>query len=253
MTLDRIRVVLVRPKSSGNVGSVARAMKNNGVSDLVVVAPRRFRRFTADAMAVHATDVLDGMRLVNTLPEALTDCHWTLGTTCRPGLYRSRTRTPREAAEDVLSVAANNHRIALVFGPEDTGLSNRDLAACDELLSIPTHKHYASLNVAQAVLVCLYELFIAGEPPAAERVRLATAERSELLYDKLREALVAIGFLPVQNPDHIMLAIRRMFGRARMEERDLKIWLGIARQIGWYASGGREMAAVKKARGAKLR
>ena len=252
MSLDRIRVVLVRPKSSGNVGSVARAMKNMGLTDLALVAPRRYRRFSAAAMAVHAEDVLDGMQVVRTLPEALGDCAWVVGTTCRPGSYRRRPISPREAAAEILAVAERNHA-ALVFGPEDHGLANDDLKLCHELVTIPAHSVYPSLNLAQSVLVCLYEIFLARHPPRAEPATLATSASLERMYESLREALLRIGFLHGDNPDHILFTLRRVFGRARLEQREATIWLGIARQIRWFAEGGREVAAEKRSRGARLK
>jgi tRNA/rRNA methyltransferase len=246
-----LRVVLVRPKSSGNVGSVARAMKNFGMSDLVLVAPRRFRRFPADAMAVHGRELLDSMRTVETLADAVADCGWVVGTTCRPGLYRERARTPREIAAELHAVAAKN-RVALVFGPEDTGISNDDLKLCHELVTIPTSPAYASLNVSQAALLFLYEVHLAGRSSRAEPT-LATSARLERMYGRLRDALVAIGFLPETNPEHILFGIRRMFGRARLQERDVRIWLGVARQIEWFATGGREVIAKKRAEGKRAR
>ncbi|MGH7802848.1 MAG: RNA methyltransferase [Candidatus Binatia bacterium] len=246
-----LRVVLVRPKSSGNVGSVARAMKNFGMSDLVLVAPRRFRRFPADAMAVHGRALLDSMRVVDTLADAIADCGWVIGTTCRPGLYRERTRTPREIAPEILSVGSKN-RVALVFGPEDTGLANDDVKLCHELVTIPTSPDYTSLNVSQAALLCLYEVHAAARGKGTEPA-LASSSRLELMYGRLRDALVAIGFLPESNPEHILFGIRRMFGRARLQERDVRIWLGIARQIEWFATGGREVIARKRAEGKRAR
>ena len=250
--LERVRVVLVRPKSSGNVGAVARAMKNNGLGDLVLVDPRGYRRFPAAAMAVHASDVLDRMRRVGTLAEAVADCGWVVGTTCRPGSYRRRAKTPREAAAEIAGIASRN-RVALVFGPEDHGLSNEDLKLCHELVTIPTHGDYASLNLAQAALVCFYELFLAVHPAREETATLATSERLEQMYERLRDALLRVGFLHGANPEHIMFTLRRIFGRARLEEREVAIWLGIARQIEWFAEGGREVAAEKRRRGVPLK
>ncbi|MEA2624575.1 MAG: tRNA/rRNA methyltransferase [Candidatus Binatota bacterium] len=252
MRLDRIRIVLVRPKTSGNVGAVARAMKNMGLSDLVVVAPRRFRRVAADSMAVHATDVLDRMRVVRSIAEAVADCHWVAGTTVREGVYRRRTVTPREIAPTMLALAAHQ-RVALVFGPEDTGLSNDDLKSCDELVTIPADAAYPSLNVAQAVLVCAYELHLAERPTRTDAVPLASVASVDFMLARLRDACLAIGFLPASNPDHILLAIRRLFGRARLEPREVRIWLGLARQIEWFARGGRETVALKRNRGAPVR
>jgi len=123
VSLDRVRIVLVRPKSFGNVGAAARAMKNLGLKDLRLVAPRRGREAAAVVRSVHAADVLAAAQRHASLADAITDCAWVVGTTCRPGSYRRRTLTPREAAPEILSVCGAN-RAALVFGPEDHGLSN---------------------------------------------------------------------------------------------------------------------------------
>jgi tRNA/rRNA methyltransferase len=135
--------------------------------------------------------------------------------------------------------ATTTNRVALVFGPEDSGLSNEDLRCCHQLLTIPTNSTYTSLNLAQAVVLCCSEIFLAaqsaGEPSAPT---LAVAERQEVMYEKLKHALLQVGFLHKDNPEHIMLALRRLFGRAGLEERDVRILLGMARQIEWYAGSG---------------
>jgi tRNA/rRNA methyltransferase len=252
VSLERVRIVLVRPKSAGNVGSVARAMKNTGLEDLRLVAPRRYRAASARSMAVHAADLVSRARRHSSLGEAIADCSWVVGTTCRPGSYRARALSPREAAKQIVSVAAAN-AVAVVFGPEDHGLSNDDLKLCHELVTIPTHSSYSSLNLAQAVLICAYEIFLAEHPSAPERSPLATSERLEQMYERLRSALLAIGFLHGANPDHILFTLRRVFGRARLDRRELAIWLGISRQIEWFAEGGREVAEEKRKRGLRLK
>lgn len=252
MSLDRVRVVLVRPKSSGNVGSVARAMKNFGVSDLALVAPRRYRRSAAEAMAVHAADLLASSRRHAALAEAVADCAWVVGTTCRPGAYRRRPLTPQAAASEIVSTA-RSQRVALVFGPEDHGLSNADLKLCHEIVTIPTHSAYPSLNLSQAALLCLYEVFRLRHPAAARTPSLATSERLERMYEHLGRALLRIGFLHGDNPEHIMFSVRRIFGRARLDDREVAIWLGVARQIEWFADRGREVAERKRRRGLPLK
>jgi tRNA/rRNA methyltransferase len=252
MSLERVRIVLVRPKSSGNVGSVARAMKNMGLADLRLVAPRRYRPASASTMAVHASDIVSRARRHASLAEAVADCSWVIGTTCRPGAYRAHALSPREAAAEVASVAATS-AVALVFGPEDHGLSNEELKICHQVLTIPTHSEYSSMNLAQAVLVCAYELFLAEHPTRSEPVPLATSERLERMYAELRQALLAIGFLHGANPDHIVFTLRRIFGRARLDRREVAIWLGIARQIEWFAAGGRAVADEKRRKGLRLK
>jgi tRNA/rRNA methyltransferase len=281
MPLNNVRIVLVRPRGAGNVGAVARAMKNTGLHELVLVRPalavskalpvsvseargRLLTRrsgtssdpscvettpgtapFWAKAMAVHADDVLGGVRQAESLSAAVADCGLVVGTTCRDGLYRATAEPPRAVVPRVLAAAAAN-RVAVVFGPEDHGLSNEDLKACHQLIMIPADPAYPSLNLAQAVMVCCYELFVtahAGRSDAAiSGMRpapvLAAAERVALMFERLQAAFLSIGFLHADNPDHIMYAFRRMLGRAQMEDRDVRILLALARQIEWFGGGG---------------
>jgi len=238
MNFMNLRIVLVRPQYSGNIGAVARAMRNFSVNDLALVNPAPVHRSQADMMAVHARDVLDCMQIHPSVHAAIADCGLVIGTTCRAGLYREDTVTPRALAPHILATA-NTNRVALVFGCEDSGLSNAELRYCHRLIAIPTDATYPSLNVAQAVLLCCYELFLAAheDTPTTQRP-LAVAEQQELMYEKLKQALLKIGFLHKDNPEHIMFAFRRILGRAGLEERDVRILLGMARQIEWYATSG---------------
>lgn len=238
MSLRNLRIVLVRPKHSGNVGAAARAMRNCGIHELHLVNPTPVRRELADALAVHATDVLDHMRLHRSLRAAVGPCGLVVGTTCRPGLYREGA-APLEVRAREITARLHTNRVALVFGPEDSGLTNQDLACCHTLLTIPTDPSCASLNLAQAVLLCCYAVYRDASTAAdAKSVVLATAERQELMYEKLKAALLRVDFLHHDNPNHIMLALRRVFGRAGLEDRDVRILLGIAHQIDWYAEQG---------------
>jgi TrmH family RNA methyltransferase len=237
MSLHNVRVVLVRPRGAANVGAVARAMKNMGLAELVLVRAARMKTFWAKAMAAHAEDVLHGVRQTDSLGAAVADCGLVVGTTCRGGLYREAAEPPRQAVPRILAAAADN-RVALVFGPEDHGLSNEDLKACQQLIAIPANPTYPSLNLAHAVMVCCYELFVAaGRAPTAAQ-ELAPAAHVELMFQKLQSAFRSIGFLHPDNPDHIMFAFRRFLGRAQLEPRDVRILLGLARQIEWFGNGG---------------
>jgi tRNA/rRNA methyltransferase len=242
MNLARLRIVLVRPKYSGNIGAVARAMRNFGVEDLMLVNPAPIRRDWADAMAVHARDVLDSMQVRDSVRAAVSECGLVVGTTCRAGLYREGARFPEVLAPEI-AAALKTNRVAFVFGREDSGLTNEDLRCCHKLLTIPADPACASLNMAQAVLLCCYTVFRAvGNGPTedfpAVPTSLAAAERQELMYERLKVALLQVGFLHRDNPDHIMHALRRILGRAGLEDRDVRIFLGIAHQIDWYAEGG---------------
>src|SRR5579864_3140398 len=183
--LGNFAFVLVRPLQAGNVGSAARALKNMGLGDLRLVAPRAGASGrAAAAMAVHAGDVLRNAQRYDSLGAALTDCTLAVGTTCRPGLYRSGVVALREAAVQLAAEAAAN-RVAIIFGPEDTGLVNRELKLCQRLVTIPTAPGYPSLNLAQAVMLVAYELMMAGGTARAGRRRGrddGAAERGAGLY-----------------------------------------------------------------------
>ncbi|MGH7773927.1 MAG: RNA methyltransferase [Candidatus Binatia bacterium] len=251
--LDNIRILLVEPKGSGNIGSVARAMKNMGLKDLSIVGGGRTKSFWARAMAVHAGEILNGAHRFTTLREAVADCALVVGTTCRAGLYRSHSRSPQEVATKIVA-AAHSGKTAIVFGPEDHGLSNRDLKYCQWLITIPAHPDYPSLNVAQAVMICLYEIFLAAMKTAPrEMITRAPAESVERLFDRMRRSLLKIGFLDSQNPEHILLALRRILGRAGLEEKDVRILNGLFRQIEWYAEQGWKVVEEKERRGIKVR
>jgi tRNA/rRNA methyltransferase len=252
--LDNFAFVLVSPKASGNVGAAARALKNMGFVDLRLVTPRDYDPQAAAAMAVHAADVLSRMRIFPDLVSALDDRTLTVGTTCRGGPYRSETRALRDVASGLVAESGVN-RVAMVFGPEDFGLSNLEIAQCQRLVTIPTAPDYPSLNLAQAVIVVAYELMVAAgaarEPIPAEEFALAGAV--EEMHRRMADALVAIGFLPEDNPDHLMLTLRAMFGRRGIRPRELDILNGLARQIRWVAKDGATTLAAKRDAGRKLR
>jgi tRNA/rRNA methyltransferase len=252
--LTNLRVILVRPRGSGNIGSAARAMKNLGAGELAIVGKARTQSFWARAMAVHGRDTLAGAKSHASIREAIADCTMVVGTTCRSGLYRSHSQTPREVAPAIVAAALKG-KVALLFGPEDHGLSNKDLEYCQLLVTIPTHPDYPSLNVAQAVVVCLYEIYLASLVPMKNDVEIhrAEAEHIERLFDIMRSSLLKIGFLDSENPEHMLLAFRRIFGRAGLEDKDVRILTGMFRQIEWYAKEGWKVVAEKEKRGIKIR
>ena len=251
--LDNLRIILVRPRGSGNIGSVARAMKNVGAKELAIVGAARTQSFWAKAMAVHGRDILADARCYTSIRAAIADCTLVVGTTCRAGLYRSHSQTPREVAP-ALASAAKKGKAALLFGPEDHGLSNKDLAHCQQLITIPTHPDYQSLNVAQAAVICLYEIYLASLAPTKDDgIARAQAENIERLFDIMRNSLLKIGFLDSENPAHMLLALRRIFGRAGLEDKDVRILTGMFRQIEWYANQGWKVVEEKEKKGIKIR
>src|SRR5688572_440029 len=194
MSLENIRIVMVRPRGSGNIGSVARAMKNTGLRELAVAGTARTQSFWARAMAVHGRDILNNALSYQTLREAVAECTLVVGTTCRQGLYRAHSRSPRELAGEMVAAAATG-KVALIFGPEDHGLSNEDLKHCQLLINIPDDPEYQSLNVAQAAMICLYEVYVASLGSATRKsLSQARAEDIERLYDRMRTSLLKIGF-----------------------------------------------------------
>jgi len=255
MPLDNFAFVLFKAKSPGNIGSAARALKNMGLHDLRVVAPTAPIGAASAAMAVHGQDVLSSARVYPDLPSALADRTVVVGTTARRGLYRSEARALREESGQLAALSTAN-RIAIVFGPEDFGLTNQELKLCQRLVTIPTAPQYPSLNLAQAVMVVAYELMLAAgaarELKSAEE-RWAPAAEIDAMLARLERALVAIGFLSEDNPDHIMFAIRAIVGRAGLRPRELDIFNGIARQVQWFADGGYQTAAAKRGAGKRLR
>lgn len=251
--MTNLRVVLVRPRGSGNIGSVARVMKNFGARELAIVGTARTRSFWARAMAVHGRDVLSEAKCYETIRDAIADCRLVVGSTARSGLYRDHSLSPRKAAA-AIAAACHNGKVAFIFGPEDHGLSNKDLAACQLLVTIPTDSQYRSLNVAQAAVICLYEIFVASltqtTPAPIQRAR---AEQIERLFDIMRVSLLKIGFLDSENPEHMLLAFRRFLGRAGLEDKDVRILTGMFRQIEWYAKEGWKVIEEKQKRGIKIR
>ena len=247
--LANIRIVLVRPQGSGNIGSIARAMKNMGQTELAIVGKARTRSFWARAMAVHGRDILGNVKCHDTIREAIADCALVVGTTCRSGLYRKHSQTPRELAGEIITTA-NTSKVALIFGPEDHGLSNKDLEHCQLLITIPTHPDYQSLNVAQAAVICLYELYLAALGPVeVGGIQRAPAEDIERLFDRMRAVLLKIGFLESENPEHMLLAFRRILGRAGLEDKDVRIFTGLFRQMEWYTDQGWKVLEEKRRKG----
>lgn len=242
MGLRNIRIVLVSPIYGGNVGAVCRAMKNMGLRDLAIAAPREtMDEMEARKMALHAVDVYEQRKVFPTLAEAVADCALVAGTTARTGLYRAHAKTPREWMPYLVRAARKN-RVAVVFGTETDGLSNEDLALCTQIIRIPSSPRYPSLNLAQAVMICCYEIFLAskvfrlpGEPSPE-----APSAMREQMFALWREALLSIGFMQGNKADHMMMGLRRIFSRGPLTVKDIRILIGIARQMLW---AGRQLSA----------
>lgn len=239
--LSRLAVVLFSPKFSENVGSTARAMANMGVSELIVVSPQDYDPGRARALATQkGQPILEAMTVTDDLAGALAPFEMVYGTTARTGGWRKGMLTPETAAARGVDILRSGASAAVVFGPEDRGLTNDETRICGRLITIPTSVAASSLNLAQAVLIVLYEFFKAslkmpfkpGGPPDS---RQATHEEREALFANLQEALLAIDFLKDDNPEYWMLPVRRFADRVGLKRNEFNLLMGICRQMKWAA------------------
>jgi tRNA/rRNA methyltransferase len=238
-----VRFVLVRPRRATNVAAACRAMKNMGFTRLVLVDPPA----GLDAergVAYGAWDVLDGAETAPDLRAAVSDCAVVAATS---GRATAGVVTPRQFAETV-DATARAGPVAVVFGPEDQGLTVRERGLCHLTVRIPTAPEHPSLNLAQAVLVLAYELHVAAAAPAGvARQARATAGGFEAAIDALRAALLAAGYLQVANPDAILGELRDLLWRGCPSTRDVVLLRGLARQIAWVSAraGGDEPGGTR--------
>lgn len=227
---QHIRMVLVEPSHPGNIGATARAMRTMCLDTLVLVRPARFPHADARARASGALDVLDNARVTESLDEALQGCTLVAGTSARRRDLGPPALTPRECAARLLQTPAESD-VALLFGRERTGLTNEEVARCHFLVHIPGNPKYNSLNLAAAVQVLAYELFLARDVAAPLTTdgdaRPATAEEMEGLFAHLESAAVASGFLDPQQPKHLMRRLRHLFNRAQPDQREINILRGL--------------------------
>jgi len=232
--LENVTIVLKGPKFPGNVGSAARCAMNMGIDKMIVVGNRDLDDEAVRQMATHvAKHIVEGIRYVDTMEEALAGFTWVVGTTARQGSGRGPVVSPRRMAEILVGLSQKNE-IALLFGPEDTGLTNDDLRFCQTLVTIPT-VDFKSLNLSHAVMVVCYELLVAKmENDGKFAPKLASSKELEGMFAQLKETLLAIGFLLPDNPDYWMMHLRRLFSRTTLLAREVKILRGICRQIEWY-------------------
>jgi tRNA/rRNA methyltransferase len=226
-----LRIVLVEPKEAGNVGAVARAMKNFGFDALWVVGEHPPLLPVAGWWASGADDLLARARFVPTLAEALAGAHVTVATTSMRGRTSPVSYSPRTLAARFAELGPGQ-TLALVFGREDSGLTGEELALCHHTAAIPANGAFPTLNLAQAACVFCYEL--AGIAPAATARELADAATVELLHQKARSLLLAAGFLHDNNPDRIYDDLRAITARADLDAREVTILLGLVRQLQWW-------------------
>jgi TrmH family RNA methyltransferase len=237
MTALPIRFVLVETSHPGNIGAVARAMKNMGVTQLVLVKPKEFPHPDATARAAGADDLLASARVVETLGEAIADCGLVLATTARTRDQYFRVLEAREAADRMVAEArAGSGAVAVLFGTERFGLSNEQLLSAHALLRIPANPDYASLNIAMAAQLIAYEILMAQHEPglqlAPREAPLATPEQMERFYVHLQQVMEEVGFRDrTQAGTNLIGRIRRLFTRAELDGNEVNILRGFLTSV----------------------
>jgi tRNA/rRNA methyltransferase len=237
--LENCRVVLMRPRIAANLGATARAMRNMGLCDLVLVAPEADPLDPeARKLSTHGEEILCRARVAPDLGKAVADCVLVAATSAKTGgLFRGQSVGPPEEIIPHLAQELPRSRAALVFGTEATGLTNEEISRCHFLIHIPTNPDYPTLNLAQAVAICLYELrrtSLKQPEMAMSSAMPAPMGMQERMFADLRVALEQIHFLYGPKADSLMHALRHLIGRARPSEMELEVLLGLARQIRWY-------------------
>ena len=237
---DRVRIVLVHTTHPGNIGGAARAMKNMGFSDLVLVSPAEFPSGQARARASGATDILESAQVVNSVEDAIQGCQWVVGTSARERRIPWPLLSSRECGEKAL-VTLNgheHHQMAILFGREDRGLTNEELQLCHSHVTIPSNEKYSSLNLAAAVQVLCYELrmnFLPELQRASDSQTwgcdwdypLATSDELEQMFEHLETTLKDIGFLKTDNPMQVMTRLRRLLLRSQVDKMEVGMLRGI--------------------------
>lgn len=231
--LENIRIVLVNTTHPGNIGSAARAMKTMGLMSLYLVAPEMFPHAQATAQASGADDVLEKAVVVSSFEEAIVDCHLIFGTSTRTRKLAWDTEQPRQSAIHALATAATGQQVAIVFGQERTGLTNEQLARCHCQIEIPANPVYSSLNLAAAVQVISYELYLGSQNQQSEvkhqplLVEKATGQEMALFYEHLQQVLQTIDFLKPTSSAKLFLRLQRLFNRASPDQQEMNILRGI--------------------------
>lgn len=251
LKMPEIRIVLVNPSHPGNVGAAARAMKNMGLDELYLVNPQEFPDPRAIWRAAGAKDLVESARVVQSLDEALGDCHFVVGTSARERRIPWPLVNPKVCAERIFEQEAST-RVAVLFGREDSGLTNEELQRCNLHVNVPTSDNYRSLNLAMAVQIVCYELRMRSlelsgshshEPSAQQGSEilpqemedwdepLATAEDIERLQQHIADTLADLEFYDPENPRQLLTRIRRFFVRSRMDRMELNILRGVLTEI----------------------
>jgi tRNA/rRNA methyltransferase len=235
MSIKQVKIILVEPSGELNIGSIARVMKNMGLQQLVIVNPQ-CNPFSEDAklMAVHGIDVLENAKIISNLPVALKGCYRAIATTARERGIPTQLETPKKAIPWLLE---EERESALIFGAEERGLSNEELNYAQRFISIPANPVYPSLNLAQAVTICAYELYQASLGSAIKtkvNEDSVTLDELESYYQHLESVLLKINFLYPHTASSRMEKLRRIFNRNDLQKPELAMLRGILRQMEWF-------------------
>ena len=256
--MNEIRIILVEPAGALNIGSIARVMKNMGLCNLILVNPQcDLLSDEARQMAVHAVNILENAQIVSDLPQALKGCQRAMATTARPRALSTELEPPKSALSWLIE---ENITSALIFGPEDRGLSNQELNYAQRFVGIPAHPVYPSLNLAQAVAVCAYEIYQlslsnnidntsgcvtlqarGSDNPNPVSGNHVTLETLEGYYADLESLLLDVGYLYPHTATARMAKLRRLYNRANLTKEEVAMLRGTIRQIKWAinnANGG---------------
>jgi len=230
---ENIAFVLVNPKNPGNVGGVARAIKNMGFKDLRMVNPRPVNWLDAIHMACGAEDLLEEARIETSLADTLADIQWVVGTTARRRRYQKSISSPQEIAQAAVSISREN-KIAFLFGSEKYGLTTEEMSFCHQAVTIPTQEGFCSLNLSQAVLVIAWELFRIREdlfPHQPPQPRLACQGELQALFVHLEQVLKEIEFIAQENTRHMVLLLKEMIYQKALTSKEVTILRGILHQV----------------------
>lgn len=231
--MQDVNIVLVNTSHPGNIGAAARAMKNMGLSSLSLVAPEQFPHKEATVRASGADDLLAHAALHDDLPAALAECDWVFGASART---RNLTVPVCDAREAAVQIASATHRkVAIVFGRENSGLTNEELSLCHHHIHIPTVENFSSLNLAQAVQVVAYELRMTQQQKIAQKTdpeeAVANGEQLQGFYTHLFETMTQVNFLDPNHPKLLMRRMQRLFNRAEVSETEINILRGFLSAI----------------------
>jgi tRNA (cytidine32/uridine32-2'-O)-methyltransferase len=248
--LSHVRIVMVNTTLPANIGSALRAMKTMGLAKLVLVAPKTYPHPDIDALAAGAADLIEQIEIVETLEDAIKDCHIVFGTSARSRTIPWPLLDARPAAEMSLkAVAQEQQEVAVIFGREDRGLTNEELALANYHVTIPVNSDYGVLNVAQAIQVICYEMRMAAmnfveqlaDPEAQMHVAegidmqwdepLVTHEQMEQFYPHIEKMLAEIEFMDPKNPRLLPLRLRRLFGRIQLDRMEYHLLRGIFSRV----------------------